>query len=111
PVLSMLVAACVFFGLILVAEALFRVLGPAAHAVVTRLSFAGILVVLLHPLVWWIVLSFVPALPGVMIFVVCAVVPWTVGTLSLWSKPAGWLAGTGRSELRRVWRAQLGRGA
>jgi hypothetical protein len=83
PVLSVVVAAVISFSLVLLAEALFSRLPVFVHRVATRLAFAALTVVLLHPLVLWLMVNFAPPISDAVVFAVALVVPWLVGILAL----------------------------
>lgn len=96
PGLSVFVAVAISFGLILVAEAVFRHLRPRVHHAATGLSRAAFVVVLAHPLVLWILLKFAPGVPNALVFAVTLTVPWAVGLVAVRSPTAPWLTGGGR---------------
>ncbi|MDQ1583318.1 MAG: acyltransferase [Microbacteriaceae bacterium] len=115
PGLSVLIASAISFGLILVAETIFAHLSPRVHRAATKLSRAGFVVVLAHPLVLWVLLTFTPGLPTLLVFGITVTVPWLVGLVAVHSPAARWLTGGERvpDELRRVrrrsgWRWRTG---
>lgn len=102
PFFSTLLATCVFFGLILAAEAFFSRLGSDAHLAANRLSYAGLMVILTHPLLWWIMVTFALPVPRPLLFALCTVVPWGAASLALWTPAAGWLTGVDRPKVRAL---------
>lgn len=104
PGLSVLTAAAISFALILLAETLFArladSLSPSSYSFVntatTRLAFAGLAVVLLHPLVLWLMLKFAPPVPNGVLFVVTLAVPWAIGVTALRTPVSSWLTGVPR---------------
>ncbi|WP_460536402.1 acyltransferase family protein [Humibacter ginsengiterrae] len=97
PVLSTLVAAMISFGLILVVETGFTVLGERSGRIATQLSYAGFMVVLTHPLVLWLILTFGPSIGPWLLFATCAIIPWAAALLALRTRFAAWLTGIART--------------
>lgn len=93
PVLSTLVAVAISFGLVLVAEALFRTAPPVVGRVATVLACGGFLVVLTHPLVLWLLKTFGPPLPSWLLFALCLLIPWAVALAALTTRASAWLTG------------------
>ncbi|TAM68570.1 MAG: acyltransferase [Microbacteriaceae bacterium] len=93
PVLSIVVAALIAFGLVLTAEACFEHLPARVGRIATQLSYGGFMVVLTHPLVLWLILTFGPTAPGWVLFVVCSAVPWLAAWLALRTPLSSWLTG------------------
>jgi acyltransferase len=102
PGVSVLVAAAISFGLILVAESVFAHLQPRVHRAATGLSRAGFVVVLAHPLVLWVLLKFTPGLPNVLVFAITLTVPWAVGLVAARTPAARWLTGGERVRLKQL---------
>lgn len=76
PVLSLLVASMICFGLLLVAEVALATASERAGRLISVLAQAGLVTVLLHPLMMWIVYS--PEMTGID-FAFILVVPWLIG--------------------------------
>lgn len=76
PVLSLLVASVICFGLLLVAEVALARASERAGRLISVLAQAGLVTVLLHPLMMWIVYS--PEMTGID-FAFILVVPWLIG--------------------------------
>jgi acyltransferase len=93
PVISTVAAGMISFGLVLVAESIFSRLGPRASRIATQLSYAGFMVVLTHPLVLWLMLTFGPPAPGWLLFTICAAIPWAAALLAVRSPASLWLTG------------------
>jgi len=104
PVVSVLTASAISFALILLAESLFARLAASRHVALnwwlnagaTRLAYAGLAVVLLHPLVLWLMLRFAPPVPTWFVFVVTLTVPWLIGLAALCTPASPWLTGVAR---------------
>lgn len=104
PVVSVLTAVAISFGLVLVAESLFARVAASRHSVLdwwlnagaTRLAYAGLAVVLMHPLVLWLMLRFAPPVPNWLVFVVTLIVPWVIGVAVLRTSASPWLTGVER---------------
>ncbi|MGO4103885.1 acyltransferase family protein [Leifsonia sp. YAF41] len=104
PVVSVLTAVAISFGLVLVAESLFARVAASRHsgldwwlnAGATRLAYAGLAVVLLHPLVLWLMRQFVPPVSSWIVFLVTLVVPWVIGVAALRTSASPWLTGVAR---------------
>jgi fucose 4-O-acetylase-like acetyltransferase len=96
PVLSILVAAVISFSLVLLAEALFSRLPAFVHRAATRLAFAALTVVLLHPLILWLMRNFAPPVSDTAVFAAALIVPWLVGLLSLRVRASVLLTGVRR---------------
>ena len=97
PVLSTVVAVMISFGLVLLAEAIFSRLSVRVSRVITRLSYTGFVVVLLHPLILWIMLTFIPGVPRWIIFFAAAVVPILVALALLRTTASIWFTGVSRA--------------
>jgi len=100
PGVSILVAAAISFGLVLVSEPIFRHLPAAVHRGATILAFAGFAVVLVHPLVFWLMLKFTPWAGHWLIFAVTLTVSWCIGVAALRSPAARWLTGVDPTRVR-----------
>ncbi|GAA3877019.1 acyltransferase family protein [Leifsonia kafniensis] len=104
PGVSVLTASAISFGLVLVAESAFARLAVSRHSTLspwlnvgaTRLAYAGLTVVLLHPLVFWLMLRFAPPVPNWLLFVVTLTVPWLIGLAVLRTPASPWLTGVAR---------------
>lgn len=101
PAVSTVVAVLIGFGLVLVAESLFARLPARAGRVATQLSYGGFMVVLTHPLVLWLLLTFGPPTPGWVLFIVCAATAWGASWLALRTPAATWLTGVRYLSARR----------
>lgn len=93
PVLSTMVAVAISFGLVLAAEALFRKAPPRVGRVVTVLAYSGFMVVLTHPLVLWLMKTYGPPVPNVLLFALCLLIPWAVALAALATRASAWLTG------------------
>jgi fucose 4-O-acetylase-like acetyltransferase len=102
PGVSVLVAAAISFGLVLLAESVFTRLRPGVHRAATDLARAGFVVVLAHPLVLWVLLKFTPGLPNVLIFAITLTVPWAVGLVATRTPASRWLTGGERVRLKQL---------
>lgn len=96
PLLSTVVAVLISFGLLLVAEAAFERMPAGASRLATRLSYACFMVVLTHPLVMWLMLTFGPTVPDWLLFLVTATIPLLLALLALRSAASFWLTGVDR---------------
>jgi fucose 4-O-acetylase-like acetyltransferase len=104
PGVSVLTATAISFGLVLVAEAAFSRLEVSRHSSLyprlnigaTQLAYAGLAVVLLHPLVFWLMLTFARPVSHWLVFVVSLTVPWLVGLAVLRTPASPWLTGVER---------------
>lgn len=52
------------------------------------------MVVLTHPLVLWLMLTFAPPIPSWLLFAICTVVPWAAALAALRSPASNWLTGS-----------------
>lgn len=96
PVVSTLTAVVIAYSLVLVAEWVFDRLPERASAIATQLSYGGFMVVLAHPLVWWLLEHFGPPMPSWAVFALCATIPWAAALLALRMPLAQWLTGAHR---------------
>ncbi|HEY5222463.1 MAG TPA: acyltransferase family protein [Microbacteriaceae bacterium] len=96
PLLSTVVAVMISFGLLLVAESVFGRMPGSVSRLATRLSCACFMVVLLHPLVMWLMLTFGPTVPDWQLFVITAAIPLLAAMLALRSAASFWLTGVDR---------------
>lgn len=99
PVLSALTAVVIACALVLIAQWLFARLPARASAIATELSYGGLMVVLVHPLVLWLLLRFGPSLPSWAVFAACATLSWLAALLALRLPWSSWVTGAPR---RRV---------
>ena len=97
PVISTVVAVMISFGLVLLAEAIFSSLPVRASRVATRLSYTGFMVVLIHPLILWIMLTFTSGVSSWIIFFAATVVPILVALALLRTTVSIWFTGVSRS--------------
>lgn len=105
PVVSTVVAVLIAFGLVLIAESCFARLPVRVGLIATQLSYGGFMVVLTHPLVLWLLLTFGPPTPGWVLFIICAVTTWCASWVALRTPAAAWLTGVQYRSARRRPRA------
>lgn len=91
PLVSMLVAVAISFGLVLVAEATIPKLGSRTNLGVTTLALGGLMVILAHSFCIW-ALSFVAA-PEWLVFVISLLAPWAMALLVRRTRLSGVLLG------------------
>lgn len=96
PVISAVVAVMISFGLVLSAETVFSRLSGRASGVATRISYTGFMVVLVHPLILWIIITFAPGVPSWIIFIAAAVVPMLLALALLRTNVSIWFTGASR---------------
>ena len=96
PILSIISAAMISWGLILCAEAGFARLPSSTGPVATGLAKAGFVVVLVHPFILWLLLNFAPALTMWPVFVITLSVAWLIALVAQRTVAAPWLTGSSR---------------
>jgi acyltransferase len=92
---SMLLAVAVSYGLVLLAQAAFTVVPARVGRVVTRLALPGLLVVIVHPAVLWVLNT--PAEGSVGAFALALGVPLVLGILLGYTRLSQWFTGVPRS--------------
>ncbi len=90
PVVSVLVAGAICFGLVLLAEALFARLPRIVHRAATLLAYAGLVAVLVHPAVIWVAAGRVNVW---LLFLASLVISWAIGLVLIRTPVSGWLSG------------------
>lgn len=103
PVLGLLLAVAISWGLVLVAEAVFDRLPQRVSDVATLLAVPAIVVVLLHPTMLWILQT--PPEGRLLDYVLCVAVPWALGLLIVRTPLSEYLAGVPRVRSQRARRA------
>ncbi|MGW9402566.1 acyltransferase family protein [Arthrobacter sp. NPDC055585] len=102
PVLGMIVATSVCFGLTLIVEVGAKNLGSTFDTITSLLAKGGLMVVLTHALFIWL-LTLTP-LNQWSVLAASLVVPWTLATLVGRTRLSPFLLGV-RQQRRRVWRS------
>lgn len=101
PVLSVVVAIAISFGLLLVLESLFSRLGRGPNAAATMLASGAIMVVLTHPFVLWALRIPVPERQWWILFPVM-VLPWFAALMLRKTALAPYLLGVARKPTEPV---------
>jgi len=100
PVLGVCVAVVISAGFLLVAESVLRTVTAAPATAIVRLAQAGLVVVLTHAVVLWILKT--PATGSVVALVLCLVCSWTLGLVVIHSRLSPLLAGQPRVNAPKV---------
>lgn len=101
PVLSIVVAAMLSFGLVLLAKVCFRRIGGSPSAWVIALAQSGFATVLAHPAVLWL-LMWVPGEPDWIGFTLALVLPWALGLIALRTPLSIYVTGSERTTTRTL---------
>ncbi|UFS57864.1 acyltransferase family protein [Subtercola endophyticus] len=92
PVLSVLVAVAISIALVLLGETWIPKLGSRVSQVIISLAGVGMMVVLTHAIVLWVLGT--PPSGSVIALILALVVPWTVALIVVRTPLAPWLVGT-----------------
>lgn len=95
PIVSIIVACSISFGLVLVAEYVFRAASNGVNWFFTWLAAAGFATVLAHPAVLWVLGT--PAMGTWTEFWIALLIPWAIGLLALRTPLSVWLTGQERT--------------
>ncbi|OZD78712.1 hypothetical protein CH260_02590 [Rhodococcus sp. 05-2256-B2] len=101
PVASVLIAVAVSVGMVLVAEATIPLLSDRAQSAITTVAVCGLMVVLTHPVILWVLST--PPTGSWTAFALSVTVPWLTGLILLFTPLSPWALGVARRE-----RSQLG---
>jgi hypothetical protein len=88
--------------LVLLAEATFAYLPASVHRHASQLAYAGFLVVLVHPLMFWLMQIFTPWAANWLIFAVTISASWCIGIVALQTPMSRWLTGVERGTVHRA---------
>jgi acyltransferase len=100
PVLGVCVAVMISAGFLLVAEAVLRTVTAAPATAIVRLAQAGLVVILTHAVVLWILKT--PSTGSFLALVMCLVCSWTLGLVVIHSRLSPLLAGQPRVNAPKV---------
>ncbi len=91
PVASVLVAVAISIGLILVAEWVIPKLGASTNDAITTVAACGLMVVLTHPVVLWVLST--PPSGSWLAFVLAVALPWATALVLLRTPLSPWALG------------------